>query len=108
MLPGRIGQTRARRLLLTAEAWTAHQALTNGVISEVVSDELLDRTAQDLAESVAALDPAAVRRMLGLVRDPGTESAWTREWDTLAAHMATQGPGSAEDTLQRLRHDDLH
>ncbi|WP_235735324.1 enoyl-CoA hydratase/isomerase family protein [Nocardioides alcanivorans] len=103
MLPRRIGAARARRLLLTAETWTASQAQEHGLISEVVPDAELESATQALAEQLASLDVAAVRRMLALVRDPGPDSAWNREWEVLVEHMGSQAGASAAATLARLR-----
>lgn len=50
----KIGDTRARRLLLSAETISADEAERIGLITHVVDDERIDETVQQLAETLAA------------------------------------------------------
>ncbi|WP_433063469.1 enoyl-CoA hydratase/isomerase family protein [Dactylosporangium sp. CS-033363] len=90
MLPQAIGPAAARRLLLTGETWTGLEAMAHGLVSECVpADALRDRVTA-LAEHLAALDPAAIARMLRVARPAVDETAWDREWQTLTEHLASQ------------------
>ncbi|SIT86817.1 enoyl-CoA hydratase/isomerase family protein [Microbacterium sp. RU33B] len=108
MLPAAVGPSLARRLLLTGETWSADDALRHGLVSEVVDDEALAECARGVAESIARHDPAAVQRMLTLARgsSDGGDVAWAREWETLVAHVATQGPEGSDEMLSALRRRD--
>lgn len=108
LLPRAVGPARARRMLLTGEVWTAEQAATNGLVGDVVPDAELDEVVQSVAMRIAGLDPATVRRMLGLARGSSSdaEAAWTREWNILLEHVATQQPDSAETPMQGLHSRD--
>lgn len=104
MLPTAVGQAWSRRLLLTAEALSAEQAARIGLVTEVVADDALDARAYELAEELAAADPAAMRRMLRLARAPRTvEAAWELEWQTQTEHLAGQDADAGADSMQRLR-----
>lgn len=96
MLPRAVGVTRARRMLITGETWSANQAEAYGLVTEVVGDGLLEDRVTALVEQIAAHDHDAVRRMLGLARPPQDEPAWERERVALTEHLAGQ---SRPDTL---------
>lgn len=49
----KIGDTQARKLVLTAENISAEEALRIGMISTVVDDALLEQTVQDIAERMS-------------------------------------------------------
>jgi 2-(1,2-epoxy-1,2-dihydrophenyl)acetyl-CoA isomerase len=59
LLPRLVGLARARELALTGRVFGAPEALAMGMISEVVSNEDLDETVNDVAESLAAGAPLA-------------------------------------------------
>ncbi|MFT4008965.1 MAG: enoyl-CoA hydratase/isomerase family protein [Nocardioidaceae bacterium] len=92
MLPAAIGPARARRLLLTGEAWSAAGAERHGLVSEVVDSHDLDGRAQELAEQLAAYDPTALARMLQVARpvSASEETLWAREHEVLRAHALSQ------------------
>ncbi|OLT31662.1 hypothetical protein BJF79_00160 [Actinomadura sp. CNU-125] len=94
MLPLAVGPALARRLLLTGETWSADDAARRGLVGEVVDDAGLDERAADLACDIAALDAAAVARMLEVARPPLDERAWAREAAVLRAHIDDQIAGS--------------
>jgi enoyl-CoA hydratase len=59
--PWEFGPRRAKQLLFTASTFTAQQAYETGMVNEVVpAGELVERT-MELAATVAAMDPWAVR-----------------------------------------------
>jgi enoyl-CoA hydratase/carnithine racemase len=59
LLPRLVGLARARELALTGRVFGAPEALAMGMISRVVSNEDLDDTVNDAAESLAAGAPLA-------------------------------------------------
>lgn len=73
LMPRLIGQGRADWLLLTGELIDAQTALGWGLVNQVVEMAALDETIQSLAESLAALGPAALRQQKALLR----------RWETL-------------------------
>lgn len=87
LLPRTVGPALARRLLVTGETWTAAEALSRGLVSEVVPDDLLEAHVDALAERIAALDAGAVRRMLRVARPAVPDEEWDREWATLTDHV---------------------
>ena len=96
MLPLAVGPALARRLLITGETWSAAEAARHGLVSEVVPGSRLDGRTAEIAEGIAALDAAAVARMLDVARIRIDETAWAREDAVLQAHIGEQaaGPGS--------------
>lgn len=90
MLPAAVGPALARRLLITGESWSADEAARRGLVAEVADDDRLDARVAEVARSIEALDGAAVTRMLEVARPPDDERAWTREADTLDAHIDDQ------------------
>ena len=67
LLPKLIGQGRARRLLLTGETIGAAEALAWGLIDIVAPTEGLDDTVDQLAGSILAAGPQAVRLQKSLI-----------------------------------------
>ncbi|MGI5200669.1 enoyl-CoA hydratase/isomerase family protein [Spirillospora sp. CA-108201] len=90
MLPAAVGPALARRLLITGASWSADEAARRGLVAEVADDDRLDARVAEVARSIEALDGAAVTRMLKVARPPDDERAWTREADTLDAHIDDQ------------------
>jgi enoyl-CoA hydratase len=60
-LPRTIGRGKALELLMTAETITAAEALDIGLVSRVVSEKSLLEEAIELAETIAAKGPLALR-----------------------------------------------
>lgn len=60
-LPRIVGLGRAKEMVLTGARWNAQQALTAGLVSEVVPTSDLLPAARRMAERVLALGPLAVR-----------------------------------------------
>jgi len=88
-LPGIVGAGVAWRMLLTGEAISAAQGLRWGLVDEVApADEVLLR-ALELAETIAAAAPLAVRAVMRAVR-------------TAAATTAAEGIAYAHDQLPEL------
>ncbi|WP_168222519.1 MULTISPECIES: enoyl-CoA hydratase/isomerase family protein [unclassified Micromonospora] len=104
LLPLAVGPALARRLLLTGETWSAEESAHRGLVSAAVADDRLVGHVDALAGAVAALDPAAVRRMLTVARPPVADADWDREWETLTAHVTAQATARAGSTSPPDRH----
>ncbi|MCH1568898.1 MAG: crotonase/enoyl-CoA hydratase family protein, partial [Alphaproteobacteria bacterium] len=68
LLPRIIGGARASELLFTGKTISADEALTWGLVSQVVSDDKLLETAQDMAHQAAAQSAEALRSAKRLMR----------------------------------------
>jgi enoyl-CoA hydratase len=91
IIPGAGGMYRMARvaglgitkeLVLTGEAIDAHRALQVGLVSRVVSQAELLKTAEQMAQKVLARGPLAIRlakRSLNLITQMSTESAMALE-----------------------------
>jgi methylglutaconyl-CoA hydratase len=66
---GAIGQRAARRYVLTAEAFDAHEALRLGLVHAVVPADALAAEVDALCARIAANGPAAVASAKRLLRD---------------------------------------
>lgn len=93
LLPLAVGPALARRLLVAGETWTAPDALSRGLVSDVVPDADLVGHVDALAGRIAALREDAVRRMLGVARPVVADADWDREWATLTDHITAQATG---------------
>ncbi|TDJ67765.1 MAG: enoyl-CoA hydratase/isomerase family protein [Proteobacteria bacterium] len=68
-LPRKIGPTRAKYLLYTGESLAASDLIDCGLVNRVVPDNALRSTVQEIAETIAAKSPLAIRRVKQLVND---------------------------------------
>jgi methylglutaconyl-CoA hydratase len=64
-----MGENAARRYFLTAERFSAQEAKRIGFVHEVVADEALDATVDEIVKALAANSPNAVREAKRLVQD---------------------------------------
>jgi methylglutaconyl-CoA hydratase len=64
-----LGEQASRRYFMTAELFDCVTALRFGLVSEAVNEEQLDATVQQLAETLCANGPQAVRACKQLVQD---------------------------------------
>ena len=88
LLADAVGRTRARQISLTGNFVTAEQALTWGLVNEVVAhDDLLPRTVE-LARAIVDNDPIGVRQMLATYASQET-AALDEMWDLESAGAAT-------------------
>lgn len=71
-LQRQIGYTNALEMLLTARAYTAHEAKDIGLIGHVVPDGQALSKAMDLAQMIAANGPLAVEAILKSVQETAT------------------------------------
>lgn len=62
-----VGKFRAMKILLTGEPVTASEALAMGLASEVVADDKVVQRAIEVAKTIAALPPIAIRHIKEVV-----------------------------------------
>lgn len=87
-LPRRIGDRRARELMLTNRVLTASEALDWGLVNQVVSEDELDDTASKLAASIAkgpTLAFGQVKSLLNASFDNGLETQMELETRGISA-----------------------
>lgn len=68
-LPRKIGPTRAKYLIYTAEFLPAASLLDWGLVNQVVGDDGLDDAVRDLVTKLAGKSPIGLRRMKRMVDD---------------------------------------
>jgi len=91
-LPRLIGPARAKRWILTAQMHSATEALSDGVADRVVPGEQLDEAARELAASIAANGPVAVRLAKRAIEQglEGTLAAGLKlEWECYEGVLGT-------------------
>ncbi len=84
-LPRVIGTARAAQMSLTGEMIDAHTALEWGMVNELCSPEALMPRVRELAATIAANPPLAVRETKRLLR-----ASSAMELDTMLAHCAAR------------------
>jgi methylglutaconyl-CoA hydratase len=94
------GLARAKRWIFTAKAFSAADALADGIADKIVASERLDAEARRLAETIAANGPVAVREAKRAI-DGGFDlpmaEALAHEWECYQAVIGT------EDRVEALR-----
>lgn len=91
-LPLRIPRAIAYELALTGQPISADRALALGLVNQVVPGDEVLTTAMELARTIAANSPHAVRVTRGLLRDATelpTEQAWERVRAAIPEVMAS-------------------
>ena len=83
-LPRRVGEGRARRILLNAETLTAEAALSAGLVEEVVPDEEVQARAVALATEMARHPATAVALTKGLLNGAPGELETVLEKEALS------------------------
>jgi len=66
-IPQRLGRTQAMDLLLTGRWVSAEEALSMGLVSRVIDDELLEKTAEEIAHTLSQSSPTALADIKRLV-----------------------------------------
>jgi enoyl-CoA hydratase/carnithine racemase len=84
----RIGASQTARLLLLGQEWDAQQALTAGLVHQVVDDRLVWLRAQEWAKEIAASAPQSILLSKQLLNETIGESLFT-QLSIGAANMAT-------------------
>jgi 2-(1,2-epoxy-1,2-dihydrophenyl)acetyl-CoA isomerase len=95
LLPRAVGYKRAMELLLTNRVLKADEALSWGIVNQVVADDEVVGTASALASRLASGPTGAyggVKRLLG-ESEPGLEAQLARESATIAARGSTAEAG---------------
>jgi enoyl-CoA hydratase/carnithine racemase len=107
LLPQLIGQSRARRLLLTGEAIGAEEALAWGLVDAVAAPVELDAAVERFAAAILAAGADAIRLQKALMRDwqdLSTSAAIARGIDAFAEAYRTDEPRRmAEARLAAMR-----
>lgn len=107
LLPGLIGQGRARRLLLTGETIGAAEALAWGLVDAVAPPDGLDSAVERFAAAILAGGPRAIRLQKALIReweDLSASAAVERGIDAFTAAYTTDEPRRmAEARLAEMR-----
>lgn len=91
-LPRIVGPAKAKELILTGELVDATEALRIGLVNRVVADGRALAEARNLAETIAARGPAAVRaakRLVDLAVDRPLDAGLAAETDASIAVFAT-------------------
>jgi methylglutaconyl-CoA hydratase len=92
-LPRLVGPARAKRWIFTAKLHDANEALVDGVADRVVSESRLESEALELAETIAANGPIAVRLAKRAI-DGGADLPLARalelEWECYARTLETK------------------
>jgi enoyl-CoA hydratase/carnithine racemase len=92
-LPRRIGEARAKELLFTGRTIDAREAIAWGVVNEVVPPASLMTRALEVARSIAANAPAAVRHVKAAVEEGAglpLDRALARELDHYRTVVQTE------------------
>jgi len=97
-LPRRVGAGRARRILLNAETLTADEALSTGVVEEVVPDGEVQSRAVDLAAEMARHPVAAVALTKGLLNGAPGELETVLEKEALSQGVCMSTDDHKEGT----------
>lgn len=87
-----VGEKRARDLLLTARLFSAEEALTYGLVTEIVAAETLHARTQALAHSLIANSPASLRATKHLLADQN------RAWLDAALHFSLEANTKSPET----------
>lgn len=69
LLARRVGEARAREMLLLGEAFSAEQALSDGLINGVFPRERLMTEVENVCQKLALLPPEALRRSKALMNE---------------------------------------
>ncbi len=92
------GLARAKWWIFTAKAFSAAEALADGVADKVVAAERLDAEARRLAETISANGPVAVRQAKKAIEggfDLPIAEALAHEWECYQAVLATEDRNEA-------------
>jgi methylglutaconyl-CoA hydratase len=87
-----VGEKRARDLLLTARLFTAEEALSYGLVTEVVAPRDLQARVETLAQSLTANSPLSLRATKHLLADQN------RAWLDAALHCSMEANARSRET----------
>jgi len=108
-LPRRIGYLRAAQMMLAAEPIDAQTALAWALITRIVDEAGLQDEARAVAQRIAALPPAALRRTRELLRRPQATIAAQieRESEEFTAQLHSEEVREAMAAFQEKRPPDF-
>ncbi len=95
-LPWIVGDGRARDWLMTGRQVTAQEALEAGLVSTVVSPDILHNTAKELAETLASKPPLAMRETIHVLRERLRRPADAQTIEGAAFERAAKSNDAAE------------
>ncbi len=105
-LPRLVGPARAKRWIFSAKLHDASEALADGVADRVVPESRLESEALELAETIAANGPLAVRLAKRAI-DGGADLPLARalelEWECYARTLETKDRGEALEAFAEKR-----
>ena len=105
-LPRKIGPTRAKALLFTGRFLAARELMAMGLVNQVVADEALATTVEELVAEIAAKSPLSIAAMKQLVRDgleQSLDTAIKLEYTMLQAHMRSEDVAEGLDAFEHKR-----
>lgn len=105
-LPRKIGPTRAKALLFTGRFLAARELLEMGLVNQVVADDDLATTVEDLVAEIAGKSPLSIAAMKRLVRDGMEQSLDTAirlEYTMITTHMGSEDVAEGLDAFVHKR-----
>lgn len=87
LLPARIGYLAAARLTMLAEAMTAQEAQSAGLLTAIVDEGTLEETAYAAALRLAHMPPVALAKTKAMLRWPGLAAAMDAEQEAFRATL---------------------
>ena len=105
-LPRKIGPTRAKALLFTGRFLAARELMAMGLVNQVVADEALATTVEELVAELAAKSPLSIAAMKQLVRDgleQSLDTAIKLEYTMLQTHMRSEDVAEGLDAFENKR-----
>jgi len=88
-LPKVVGIARAKELILGGRVWLANDALSVGLVSEIVSSSELMMRAQQWGEEIGQRDPLALRLAKKII-DSGTSYKIESNYESIAEALLYQ------------------
>ncbi|NIJ08398.1 enoyl-CoA hydratase/carnithine racemase [Sphingomonas vulcanisoli] len=96
-LSAAVGNGQAKRLIFSAEAIGADEALRIGLVDEAIAQDRFETRLQQLIAAIVGGSPFTIRRTKQMLRDVGSGPAPVETRESLAAFVeATQGADFAE------------
>lgn len=87
-----VGDKRSRDLLLSARLFTAEEALSLGLVNQIVASEMLDARVEEIARMLMANSPQSLRATKRLL------AAQNKAWLDTAIQLALEANASARET----------
>ncbi len=100
LMPKRIGEAHAARMLLLGDAISAEQARDWGLITELLPQERFDEMLAQRLDALAALPPEAVRAAKALLRNPWRQAVKQAVREEAALFMQRLVSPEAAEAMQ--------